>query len=141
MWVAITAVIVLVGSLPRASTSYFSMQPLDLLDLGLENNRFSGCIPEWFGLLWALRLLHLANNAMVGSFPHAMSSLSSVHGLYLLNNEFSGSLPRAMSSWSSMGSFYLKLNKLNGNLPRAIGSMSKTHTLVCGRQSFWWPYS
>ncbi|KAF2323080.1 hypothetical protein GH714_033300 [Hevea brasiliensis] len=72
----------------------FSIQGLckvkNLVELGLQENQFSGPLPECIGKLTNLQVLDLSFNQLSGNIQSIVSKLTSLKYLHLSGNEFEG---------------------------------------------------
>ena len=62
------------------------------MHLQLDNNLFSGIIPEELGNLDDLIILDLHSNALIGSIPEELGNLSQLRLLDISNNTLTGSV-------------------------------------------------
>ncbi|KAL5699068.1 hypothetical protein ACHQM5_030020 [Ranunculus cassubicifolius] len=59
----------------------------------LTDNRFSGGLPDWLGVLQSLRVLVLGRNFLGGLIPHKLCQSNNLGILDLSHNHFFGSIP------------------------------------------------
>ncbi|KAL2492266.1 Leucine-rich repeat protein kinase family protein [Abeliophyllum distichum] len=135
------------GKLPDLSTLY-SLQWLDLSDnrfnselpnmpkglktILLNNNSFSGRIPQQYGQMNRLQQIDLSFNALKGTPPAGLFSLPGIISLNLASNMLSGSLPMRLSCGAKLGSVDISNNKLRGLLPSCLSSAIKTRGIKYG---------
>ncbi|KAK4713273.1 hypothetical protein R3W88_019180 [Solanum pinnatisectum] len=82
--------------------------------LSLRYNALSGVIlTDLFTSLHDLRNLYLQNNLFSGPIPDSIFSLTNLVRLNLAHNNFSGSIPESFNNLTSLGTLYLQGN---GNL-------------------------
>jgi len=62
----------------------------DLIELGLNSNRFSGQIPECLSIFRNLQVLDLSKNQFRGKFPSFIGNMSSLSYLSLFDNNLRG---------------------------------------------------
>nr|ABR16606.1 unknown [Picea sitchensis] len=84
-----------------------------LVNLSLDNNAFTGPMPNFSNLIM-LERLYLQNNNFNGNIEF-VSSLTNLKELYLQNNNFNGNI-EFVSSLTNLKELYLQNNNLNGNL-------------------------
>ncbi|XVF21388.1 hypothetical protein REPUB_Repub12eG0086300 [Reevesia pubescens] len=151
-----------------ASSPRFSLSYLDLSDnllsgnlsdcwlkfrvliiLNLENNNFSGTIPNSIGYLTEARSLHLRNNNFSGEVPETLSwctklklldigenklfgFISSLIGefltdlvvLRLRSNGFFGNIPSTICNLGSLQILDLSLNNISGTIPPCLNNLA-----------------
>ncbi|WVZ17175.1 hypothetical protein V8G54_010157 [Vigna mungo] len=77
------------------NTLYGSIEGLceiqDLIELGLNSNRFSGEIPECLSIFRNLQVLDLSQNQFSGNFPSFIGNMTSLSYLSLFDNNLQGS--------------------------------------------------
>lgn len=88
---------------------------VELRNLYLQGNRFSGHIPEFLFNLKNLVRLDLSDNQFSGRIPVEFSQLSRLRTLYLDRNDLSGSLPELILRKLEL--FNVSYNQLNGSIP------------------------
>jgi Leucine-rich repeat (LRR) protein len=77
---------------------------INLKNLHLYENGFTGTIPESILQLQSIEVMFLSSNKFSGSIPKEISRLSrSLKGLYLSDNDFEGSIPTQMCIMTSLG--------------------------------------
>ncbi|CAA2933672.1 probable inactive leucine-rich repeat receptor-like protein kinase At3g03770 isoform X2 [Olea europaea var. sylvestris] len=135
------------GKLPNLST-LSSLQWLDLSEnkfdselpnmpkglktILLNNNSFSGRIPQQYGQLNQLQQIDLSFNTLKGTPPAGLFSLPGIISLNLASNVLSGSLPMRLSCGAKLGSVDISNNKLTGLLPSCLSSVIKTRGIKYG---------
>ncbi|KAL3830053.1 hypothetical protein ACJIZ3_018855 [Penstemon smallii] len=98
-----------------------------LRSLFIAGNQFSGEIPQdYFNNMGSLKKLEIARNMFSGTIPDSLGKLDNLVELFLERNEFSGAMP--LIAQNSLQTINLSFNKLHGEIPQ---SMSKF-----GAQSF-----
>ncbi|KAL5985460.1 hypothetical protein ACLOJK_027444 [Asimina triloba] len=133
---------------------------VDLVDLNLSFNSFSGQLPkELFGLA-NLRSLDISRNSFDGRFPDGISSIPYLEVFDAFSNSFSGPLPVEIASLSFLrvlnlagsyfegpippeyGSFrsleflHLAGNSLTGQVPPHLGNLSSVTHMEIGYNSY-----
>ncbi|XP_009793223.1 uncharacterized protein At4g06744-like [Nicotiana tabacum] len=96
---------------------------LDLDVLFLNNNGFSGEIPETFGRTAAL-FITLANNRFTGQIPKSIgNACRNILEVLFLNNQLSGCLPYEIGLLKLATVFDASVNKLTGPIPHSFGCL------------------
>ncbi|KAL4629137.1 hypothetical protein ACB092_05G287000 [Castanea dentata] len=108
------------GSLPLWSSTR-------LKHLHLEENNFSGSIPEPFLNMSELRTLDISDNKLSGSIPSAISKASNLRILLLGGNQLSGNISTQLCQLTNITLMDLSRNLFFGTIPRCFG-----HTLSFG---------
>ncbi|KAK9131828.1 hypothetical protein Scep_011356 [Stephania cephalantha] len=91
----------------------------DLALLHLNSNRFCGILPATFANLTLLFELDLSNNRFVGRFPSVVLSLPSLKFLDLRYNEFEGPLPPELFA-KDLDAIFVNNNRLTSVIPANI---------------------
>ncbi|CAI5476225.1 unnamed protein product [Closterium sp. Yama58-4] len=68
----------------------------------LNNNQFSGTIPDIFSSLTMLTELHFEDNRLVGFLPPSMGLLTRLNSLNLQRNSLTGAIPASLSRLSEL---------------------------------------
>ncbi|KAL4333083.1 hypothetical protein GQ457_07G018470 [Hibiscus cannabinus] len=89
----------------------------NLLELYVDNNDFSGEIPERFGEISELGILHMQGNHFHGSIPRALASLRGLESLDLSGNNLTGTIPLQLQNLQFLASLNLSFNQLEGEVP------------------------
>ncbi|KAM4113367.1 hypothetical protein ACJW30_05G215700 [Castanea mollissima] len=108
------------GSLPLWSST-------QLKHLHLEENNFSGSIPEPFLNMSELRTLDISDNKLSGSIPSAISKASNLRILLLGGNQLSGNISTQLCQLTNITLMDLSRNLFFGTIPCCFG-----HTLSFG---------
>ncbi|MCD9558834.1 hypothetical protein HAX54_016460 [Datura stramonium] len=96
---------------------------LDLDALFLNNNGFSGEIPDSLGRTAAL-FLTLANNRFTGQIPKSIGQAKrTLLEVLFLNNQLSGCLPVEIGLLELATVFDASVNKLTGPIPQSFGCL------------------
>ncbi|TMW94920.1 hypothetical protein EJD97_009609 [Solanum chilense] len=96
---------------------------LDLDILFLNNNQFSGKIPENFGRTAAL-FLTLANNKFIGEIPKSIGyAKGNLLEVLFFNNQLTGCLPYEIGMLKLASVFDASKNKLTGPIPQSFGCL------------------
>ncbi|XP_027152328.1 receptor-like protein EIX1 [Coffea eugenioides] len=93
----------------------------NLTDLDLSNNLLSGRVPLCLGNLRDLRILNLANNSLSGQIPSSLGNLWQLYTLHLNGNKFVGKLPTSMQHLRNLEILDLGDNGLRDIIPAWIG--------------------
>ena len=93
--------------------------------LFLENNNFSGPIPDDIGSLSYLRQLELDHNALTGTVPETLGLLSKLETLHLNDNALEGPLPSGLwANFTHMVSLFLSGNRFTPPLPASLEALT-----------------
>lgn len=102
---------------------------LDLDVLFLNNNYFSGKIPENFGQTAAL-FITLANNKFTGEIPKSIGQAKgNILEVLFFNNQLSGCLPYEIGMLQYASVFDASINKLTGPIPQSFGCLRSMELL------------
>ncbi|KAG2556143.1 hypothetical protein PVAP13_8NG085704, partial [Panicum virgatum] len=94
-----------------------------LCPLGLEENQFTGPIPEGLGNLNKLQKFSLFNNIFTGSIPSSLSNLSQLGELFLDYNKLDGEIPPSLGNLKVLEVLEISTNNLHGSIPKEIFSI------------------
>ena len=72
----------------------------------INNNKFSGQLPEEIYNIISLKYLYLHNNMFTGPLLSDVGKLKLLEKLVLNNNEFSGPLPSELGTLNHLGKFF-----------------------------------
>lgn len=109
---------------------------LDELErLELQNNSFTGRIPENLGVLKWLKRLDLSNNRFFGPVPKSLANLKDLTTLRLSSNALSGLLPD-VTNLVGLQHVHLGHNGFKGEFPRAFCAMPNLESLHLRGNSF-----
>ncbi|XP_062162229.1 receptor-like protein EIX2 [Alnus glutinosa] len=98
--------------------------------LSLDNNMFSGPIPENIGeLLPNLKSLDLSSNSIIGKIPHSIGMLKELDFLWLQNNSLSGKLPPYWKDLDQLLVLDLAKNNISGNVPSSMRHLRSLEVL------------
>jgi Leucine-rich repeat (LRR) protein len=93
----------------------------NLSELYLQNNMFSGPIPENISeLLPKLYWLDLSSNSITGRIPHSIGMLKELIGLVLRNNSLSRKLPPHWNDLQDLLVLNLAENNIFGSVPSSM---------------------
>ncbi|CAH9092693.1 unnamed protein product [Cuscuta europaea] len=91
--------------------------------LALSYNQFTGPVPSEYGNLNGLQVLDLSSNRLNGSIPPTIGRLTSLLWLMLANNSLRGEIPRELGNCSSLLWFNLARNELSGPIPHELANI------------------
>ncbi|KAG8094591.1 hypothetical protein GUJ93_ZPchr0012g20286 [Zizania palustris] len=94
-----------------------------LMRLRMEQNYFTGNIPDSFGYLSNLAVLSLSHNKLSGQIPSSIGKLSQLIELELQENNLNGSIPSALGSCKKLLTMNLSCNTLGGSIPKELFSL------------------
>jgi len=94
------------------------------VELVLEDNNFSGVIPEDIFFMGTIGILSLAGNNLTSAIPSNIGNMTSIVLLDLAGNSLSGEIPASISSLRSLQLLDLSRNQLSGMIP-SIGGLTE----------------
>ncbi|KAJ8759959.1 hypothetical protein K2173_010815 [Erythroxylum novogranatense] len=103
---------------------------INLTILGMEVNLFTGVFPSYFGKFQKLQGLALNGNKLSGLIPPSIGNLSQLIELYLQENNFEGSIPSSIGDCQNLQSLDISRNNLNGAIPSQVFSLSSLTQLL-----------
>ncbi|XP_027184270.1 receptor-like protein EIX2 [Coffea eugenioides] len=92
--------------------------------LALNDNRFTGTIPEDLCKSENLSELDLSNNLLSGRVPLCLGNLRDLQYLFLANNSLSGQIPSSLGNLWGLSYLHLNANKFVGKLPASMQHLS-----------------
>jgi hypothetical protein len=98
------------GTLPECLSGVANLSSLYLA----SNQHLHGTIPEAWGSLNKLQFIDLSENFVFGTLPQSFAQLSQLTFLYLFNNRLSGTIPQAYSQLRHLSLILLQNNQLSG---------------------------
>ena len=108
----------------------------NLKELYLNNNLFSGQLPDVFENLNNLEILWLDNNQLDGPIPESLWNLVNLKQLYLEHNQFSGGLSSNVGNLVNLEHFWINHNSFSGILPDEIFNLDKLIKLKVNNNLF-----
>ncbi|GJP45186.1 hypothetical protein CLOM_g4607 [Closterium sp. NIES-68] len=108
------------GSLPTSLSRLVNLQ-----DLSLTENFFTGSLPESLTILSNLERLKLRTSQLLGTLPSSLGSLTKLTHLDLSQNMFSGLLPASFGNLINLDYLILLSNDLSGTVPASLGFLAK----------------
>ncbi|CAD6254488.1 unnamed protein product [Miscanthus lutarioriparius] len=105
----------LVGEFPSGLANF-----PNLISLELENNQFTGVVPEWFGTLKNLQGIYFSKNMLRGPIPSSLSNMSQLAVLLLESNRFEGQIPSGFQNLQVLETLSISNNLLDGIIPAEI---------------------
>ncbi|XP_058067524.1 leucine-rich repeat receptor-like protein kinase TDR [Magnolia sinica] len=112
------------GQLP---TDVFNLTNLRSLDIG--RNNFNGNFPDGISAIQRLVVFDAFSNSFSGPLPTEIARLESLKVLNLAGSYFDGPIPREYGSFKSLEFLHLAGNLLSGEIPPELGNL-KTVTHV-----------
>ncbi|KAJ8767791.1 hypothetical protein K2173_020731 [Erythroxylum novogranatense] len=119
------------GSIPNSLS-----KSSDLVVLDVSHNNLSGGIPQWITNMIVLQVLDLSHNKFNGILPLNLFP-SSISQVYLSNNRLQGSLLNDFDC-ENMVAIDLSHNNLVGRIPKWLGRCSKLRYFVLKGNNFEW---
>ncbi|XP_047337174.1 brassinosteroid LRR receptor kinase-like [Impatiens glandulifera] len=136
-----------VGNLPDGFSNMISLEILDLSSnslsgiippglcqnkmnpqlktLSLQNNQFTGPIPETISNCSELETLDLSFNYLTGIIPSSLGSLSKLKNLILWLNQLHGEIPEELKYIQPLENLILNFNQLSGEIPSGLSNCKK----------------
>jgi hypothetical protein len=110
------------------STHRFCVEDNGLCSLQIlliNNNHFSGKLPDFSTFLWPITNLDVSNNQFNGIIPPSIWNISTnLTVLNLSGNNFSGNLPPVTNPQSLLETLDLSNNQISGIIPPSIWNIS-----------------
>ncbi|CAI0546282.1 unnamed protein product [Linum tenue] len=105
--------------------------------LYLQDNKFSGSIPENFGkLMPRLQKVYLSQNQLVGKISSSMCDMQELQILSLRNNRVSGEIPDCWYHSFMFWAIDVSNNSLTGKIPASFGSLRSLSILLLSSNRF-----
>ncbi|XP_031101233.1 receptor-like protein EIX1 isoform X1 [Ipomoea triloba] len=104
--------------------------------LALNNNHFTGQLPNQLYKYKNLNILALDSNSLSGPIADSFGNLSMLSGLDISYNKFSGSIPTSLGQLSDLHHLDISENKFSGSIPTSLGQLSNLRTLAIYQNSF-----
>ncbi|KAI4330210.1 hypothetical protein MLD38_028512 [Melastoma candidum] len=95
---------------------------MSLSSLNVNDNFFSGEIPQGLADNRKLRQLRLFHNSFTGTLPSDLGKNSVLEEFDVSSNDFSGGLPEYLCSGKNLTSIMVFNNRFNGTLPSSLSS-------------------
>ncbi|KAJ9678926.1 hypothetical protein PVL29_020971 [Vitis rotundifolia] len=111
------------GSIPQLP---HAVRWLDLSNNKLSGYRLPNCWVQWERLV----VLNLENNRFSGQIPNSFGSLRSIQTLHLRNNNLTGELPLSSKNCTSLRFIDLAKNRLSRKIPEWIGGSLPNLTVL-----------
>ncbi|CDP05445.1 unnamed protein product [Coffea canephora] len=121
----------LTGHIPQLEDGQTSVVHM-LGFLFLNDNRFTGTIPEDLCKLENLSFLDLSNNLLSGRVPLCLGNLRDLWILDLANNTLSGQIPSSLGNLWQLYALHLNGNKFVGKLPASMQHLRNLEALDLG---------
>ncbi|XP_068332874.1 probable LRR receptor-like serine/threonine-protein kinase At3g47570 [Pyrus communis] len=97
---------------------------VNLVLIGMEDNYFSGSLPEEIGRLQKLEKISLGDNNLSGPMSSSLGNLTSLIELYLIINRFVGNIPPSLGDCQHPLELDLSDNNLTGTIPKEVFGLS-----------------
>ncbi|XP_031101812.1 receptor-like protein EIX2 [Ipomoea triloba] len=124
------------GSIPNSISRLCRLQTLDL-----SGNDLSGSLTDSLGapsecLSYSLQMLSLDDNHFTGQLPNQLYMYKNLKSLSLNSNSLSGPIGDSLGNLSMLSVLYISNNKFSGSIPTSLGQLSNLHTLYISNNSF-----
>ncbi|RHN42805.1 putative protein kinase RLK-Pelle-LRR-XII-1 family [Medicago truncatula] len=107
-----------------------------LQSLQLQDNQFTGFIPEQITNLYNLRVLNMSSNRFEGiMFPSNLTNLDELQILDLSSNKIVSRIPEHISSLKMLQVLKLGKNSFYGTIPQSLGNISTLKNISFGTNS------
>ncbi|XP_017253279.1 receptor-like protein EIX2 [Daucus carota subsp. sativus] len=87
----------------------------------LQENNFSGPIPDDISKMTQLNILDVSENHLTGTIPSSICAMTSLEVLSLRENHFTGQLPHCWHEAQQLWALDISSNNLSGEIPSSIG--------------------
>lgn len=101
-------------SFPKLTVTILFIHSGNLL---LNDNGFSGPLPDIFSGFTSLEFLDVSNNDFTETIPSAVFLVSTLQVAYFSNNSFTGPIPVTFATPPDLRDLYFDGNALTGNIP------------------------
>ncbi|XP_075661118.1 receptor kinase-like protein Xa21 [Castanea sativa] len=109
---------------------------VNLTTLLMNNNKFTGTIPDDISSLKKLQLLDLSDNKLSGRLPITLGNLSLLNKLFLDNNILQGTIPPSIEKCQNLLLLDLSQNNLTGTIPKQLFAISMLSISLSLAQNF-----
>ncbi|XP_038718213.1 receptor-like protein EIX1 [Tripterygium wilfordii] len=103
-----------------------------LADVDLSFNSLNGSIPTSVGNLVSLLTFVVSNNRLTGHIPDCWESVLDIFVIDMSNNSLSGEIPKSFGSLIGLKFLTLSNNRLSGELPSALQNCTTMEALKLG---------
>lgn len=104
------------GALPNIFTGFTNLEFFDV-----SNNDFSDEIPSDIFLIDTLQAAYFSNNSFTGPIPNTFATPPDLQGVYFDGNELSGSIPAIpANTLTNLSELLFERNDLTGEMPASI---------------------
>ncbi|KAK2985656.1 hypothetical protein RJ640_006919 [Escallonia rubra] len=103
-----------------------------LRSLQLQNNRFTGILPNQLGNLYRLTVFNASSNSIEGVLPPNISRCTELRIVDLMRNEISGEIPKELNHLINLQVLNLGRNRFLGSIPPSLGNLSSLDVLNLG---------
>ncbi|CAI0546278.1 unnamed protein product [Linum tenue] len=105
--------------------------------LYLQDNKFSGSIPENFGkLMPRLQKVYLSQNQLVGEIPDCWYHSFMFWAIDVSNNSLTGKIPASFGSLRSLSILLLSSNRFDGEIPASLQNCTGLTSMDLGKNRF-----
>lgn len=88
--------------------------------LRIDNNEFTGTLPDELYNLFNLKNLFLESNRFTGTISSKVGQLRNIRNMNLRNNMFTGTIPTELGRLFEAESFRFHYNDFDGSMPQEV---------------------
>mmetsp|Transcript_19619 Transcript_19619/g.41250 ORF Transcript_19619/g.41250 Transcript_19619/m.41250 type:complete len:669 (-) Transcript_19619:218-2224(-) len=104
--------------------------------LYIDNNLFTGSIPNMFDRLYRLVEIQMQDNAFEGSIPLTLTHLQTLRNLNLASNQLNGVIPPGLGLLTDVMTISLANNRFEGSIPTLLGRLDDITDLTLSNNTF-----
>ena len=99
----------------------------------LNENYFTGSIPDSLTNLSNLELFWLSTNHLEGSIPTSIGNFVKLHSFHVFSNQLTGFIPSSFGNMQIVEEIGLHSNRLSGSIPSELGALQSCERLDFAR--------
>ncbi|XP_018806144.1 receptor-like protein EIX2 isoform X2 [Juglans regia] len=118
------------GGIPKSIWNLCNLNSLSLTNNSLSGHLDNGFMINVSGCMGSsLKVLQLDENTFTGPLPESIRNFSNLEILNLQQNKFTGPLPKSIGNLYNLKALRLQQNNFTGPLPESIGNLSNLEVL------------